>query len=70
MLCFALAAWGSPVQIVGADIHTTTSRAMAASHIEELEGLVTMIYNCVLGLWGGEKTSRRLATDVSSGQIF
>ena len=45
---------------------------MPAAHIEELEGLTTRIYNCLLGLWGGKKKRERerLATDVSSGQIF
>ena len=42
---------------------------MAASPIEELEGLTSRIYNYVLGLWG-EKKRGRLATDVSSGTIF
>ena len=38
--------------------HGTTSlicHAMAAAHIEELEGLTTRIYNYVLELWGGKK---------------
>ena len=30
----------------------SSSHAMAASHIEELEGLTTRIYNYILGLWG------------------
>ena len=32
--------------------HCSSSQAVAASHIEELEGLKTVIYNYVVGLWG------------------
>ena len=48
---------------------SVSSHAVAATHIE---GLTTRIYNYVLGLWRGRKRERggRLATDVSSGQIF
>ena len=35
--------------------HHSSSHAVAASHIEELEGITTRIYNYVLGLWGGKK---------------
>ena len=48
--------------------HRSSSHAVVASHIAELEGLATRIYNYVLGLWGGKKRGR-LATDVSSGPI-
>ena len=44
------------VQILGTDLHTAHQAIVAASHIEELEEPATrMIYNCVLGLWGGKK---------------
>ena len=51
-----LAAW---VQFPGAESHrlSVSSHAVAAGHIEELEGLTTRIYNYVLGLWG-EKNKR------------
>ena len=45
---------------------SVSCQAVAAAHIEELEGLTTMICNYVLGLWGQEKKRGRLATDVSS----
>ena len=32
--------------------------AVAVAHTEELEGLTTMIYHNVLGLWGEEKKKR------------
>ena len=53
-------------------IYRSSSHAVAAPHIEELEGLTTRIYNYVLGLWREkEKKERgRLAIDVSSGPIF
>ena len=35
--------------------HHSSSHVVAASHIEELEGLTTRIYNYVLGLWGEKK---------------
>ena len=44
-----------------------------AAHREEPEGLTTRRYDYVLGLWRGEKNKikrGRLATHVSSGQIF
>ena len=50
-------------------MHHSSSQAVAAFHVEELEGPTIRIYNCVLGLWG-EKSGGRLATDVSSGPIF
>ena len=37
--------------------HHSPSHAVAASHIEELEWPITMIYNYALGLWEGTKTS-------------
>ena len=68
MLCF------SSLGFTGSDsghgrTHHSSSHAMVASYIEELEGLTTRIYNYVLGLWGLKKRGR-LATDVSSGPIF
>ena len=47
----------------------STSYAEVASHIEELEGCTTRVYNHALGLWGGKQRGR-LATDVRSGPIF
>ena len=42
-----------------------------ASHIAELEGPTTRIYNYVLvGLWGEEEEEKRLTTDVCSGPTF
>ena len=35
-------------------MHRLSSHDVAASHIEELEGLTTRIYNYVLGLWEGK----------------
>ena len=50
---------------------SVSSHAVAASHIEEVEGLTTRIYNHVLGLWEGKRKKRgRLATDVNSGLIL
>ena len=47
------------------------SHAEVASHIEEVEGPTTGIYNYVPGLWGEKKKKRGgLATDVSSEPIF
>ena len=53
----------------GGPTHHSSSHAVAASHIEELEGLTTRVYNYALVLWAGKKRGR-LATDVSSGPIF
>ena len=36
-------------------MHHSSSHAVVASHIEELEGLTTRRYNYVLGLQGGGK---------------
>ena len=45
-------------------VHTPTqhssSHAVVASHIEELEGLSTRIYNYVLGLWGEKRKKRNI----------
>ena len=35
--------------------HSSSSYAVVASHIEELVGLTTRIYHCVLRLWGGKR---------------
>ena len=45
------------VQFPGAEPHhlSVGSHAVAASHIEELEGPTTRIYNYVLGLQGGKR---------------
>ena len=60
------------VRVPGAEPHhlSVSSHAVAVAHVEELEGLIARLYNYVLGLWGGKKSTGRLATDVSSGQIF
>ena len=50
--------------------HRSSSHAVLASHTEELEGHTTMIFNDVLGLWGGKKKRGGLATDVNSGIIL
>ena len=65
----ASVAWG---RFPGMEPHhsSVSCHAVATAHKEELEGLTTKIYNYVLGLWGGEKKRGRLATGVSSGQIF
>ena len=34
---------------------SVSCHAVAASHVQELEGLPTRIYNHALGLWGGER---------------
>ena len=66
----ASAARGSLVQILGVDLaHYSSSHAVVASHIAELEGLATKIYSYGWGLWR-EKKKGRLARDVSSGPIF
>ena len=50
-------------------LHPSVScHAVAAAHVEELDGFTTRTYNHELGLWG-EKKRGRLATDVSSGGI-
>ena len=36
-------------------IQHSSSHAVAASHMEEIEGLTTRIYSYVLGLWGEKK---------------
>ena len=48
--------------------HGTSGHAEAASHMPQLEGPTTRIYNYVLGGFGGKKEEKkRLVTDVSSG---
>ena len=58
----------------GVETHhlSVSSHAVAAAHIEELEGPTTRIYHYALGLWGGKKRRERgrLAMDVSSGPIY
>ena len=39
-------------------MHCSSSHAVVASHVEELEGPKTRIYNYVLGLWGEEKRKK------------
>ena len=38
--------------------HCSAGHAVAASHIEELEGLTTRIYNYVLWLWGEKERKK------------
>ena len=38
---------------------SVSSHAVAVAHTEELEGLITTIYNYVLGLWGEEKKTEK-----------
>ena len=52
-----------------AQTHPLSGHAEAASHIQQLEGSATMIYNHQLGLWGKEKGGG-LAIDVSSEPVF
>ena len=51
---------GDPVQFPGLEPHhlSVSSHAVAAAHIEELEGLTTRIFNYVPGLWGGKIKKR------------
>ena len=37
---------------------SVSSHAVVVTHIEELQGPTTRIYNYVLGLWGGRKRER------------
>ena len=49
--------------------HCSSSHAVSASHIEELEGLRTSIYNYVLGLWGeGKKKEEDWQQKLAWGQ--
>ena len=43
---------------------------MTASHIEELEGLTTIIYNYVLGPWGEKKKEEDWQQMLAQGQSF
>ena len=49
--------FGGPGWVTGAEPHdsSVSSQAVAAAHIEGLEGLTSGIYNCVLGLWEEKK---------------
>ena len=52
-VCSTSAAWGLLVRILGVDLtHRSSSCAVVASHIGDLEGLTTRIYNYVLAFWG------------------
>ena len=48
--------------------HHSSSHAVAASHIEELEGVRTRTYNYVLGLWGVKNKRGRLQQMLAQGQ--
>ena len=39
--------------------HCSSGHVVAASHIEEVQGVTTRIYNYVLGLWGEKKEKRK-----------
>ncbi len=58
----------SPVRILGTDMALLSSHAEAASHMPQLEGPTTTMYDYVLGGLGEKKQKKkRLATVVSSG---
>ena len=61
----------SLVQILGADMHRSSGHVEAVSHVLQLEGPTSKIYNYILGGFGEKKQKgrkkRRLATVVSSG---
>ena len=63
-LCFSSPGFSSLDPGLG-PTYRSSSHAVAASHTEELR-LTAMMYNYVLGLWGGKKRGK-VATDVSSG---
>ena len=56
------------VRFLGTEPHhlPVSNHAGVVAHEEKLEG--PRLCNYVLGLWGGGKKERRLATDVTSGQ--
>ena len=63
----------SPFQVLGMDLTPLISsgHAETVSHIAELEGPTTRIYNYALGGLGRRRREKRtLATYVSSGPIF
>ena len=62
-------AWGSPVQILGADLAPFVRPCCGGVPYRRTRRTYYWIYNYVLELWGGNKR-RRLTTDVSSGPIF
>ena len=49
-------------------MHYSASHTVAASHIEELEGLTTRIYNYELGLWGEKKKDEDSQQMLAQGQ--
>ena len=53
--CSASAAWIHCSDPGHGLTHLSSGHAGAASHIKELKGYTTKIYNYVLGLWGGKK---------------
>ena len=67
------AALGQPtvslVWFLGVDMAPLSGHAEAASHVPQLEGPATKIYNYVLGGFGEDKQKKkkRLATVASSG---
>ena len=49
----------SPVQILGADLHCSSSHTEVSSHIAEPEGPTTRIYNYVLGGFEDKKKKKK-----------
>ena len=56
----ALAAWAAQICFPIVEPHHpfVSCHAVVAAHME-LEWLTTRVYNCALGLWGGEKKGKR-----------
>ena len=50
--------------------HHSSSHAVVASHVEELEEPTTRKYNYALGLWGGKKTKEDWQQMLAQGQSF
>ena len=68
---FACSAWvaqGSRVWILGMDLHTAYHVAVAGSLIAELEGLITRIFDYVLGLRGEKKKEEDWQQMLAQGQ--
>ena len=49
--------------------YRSSSHAVAASHIEELEWPITRICNCALGLWGGKRKEEDWQQMLAQGQF-
>uniref|UniRef100_A0A8C4M983 Uncharacterized protein n=1 Tax=Equus asinus asinus TaxID=83772 RepID=A0A8C4M983_EQUAS len=68
----ASSAWATQVWFLGAKLHclSVNSYAVPATHIKELEGLMTGIYNYVLGLWRGKKREEGWKQMLAQGESF